>query len=74
MGNSQFFFVWKRDRFSDLTFMRDLWWTKWHWNRSFFEFLSFSLSVYVSGIILSVSVCACEGGGVSMDVNNSSRH
>jgi hypothetical protein len=34
----------------------------------------FSLSIYVSDIILSLSVCACEVGGVSMDVNNSSRH
>jgi hypothetical protein len=25
--------------------MWDLWWTKWHWDRFFTEFFSFSLSV-----------------------------
>jgi hypothetical protein len=25
--------------------MWDLWWTKWHWDRIFFEFLGFSLSI-----------------------------
>jgi hypothetical protein len=36
--------------------MRDLWWTKWHWDRFFSEFFGFPLSIYHSTVALQTHI------------------
>jgi hypothetical protein len=36
--------------------MWDLWWTKWHWDRVYFEFFGFRLSIYRPAVALPTNI------------------
>jgi hypothetical protein len=55
--------------------MWDLWWAKWHWDRLFFEFFGFPLSIsFYPGSPLSYIIWRMKNRGCSpshpIDMNN----
>jgi hypothetical protein len=36
--------------------MRDLWWTKWHWDKVFYDFFGFPLSIYNCTVALQTHI------------------